>query len=104
VAAAQDGYNTGGTLLPVTVTFGGQTFLFTPSGTQYQDYTFGPVTADAASQSVGFATVTQSTSVNAVAMLDNVRVVLSAAPFTSLPPASPSTRPPSPAARLRWGR
>ncbi len=82
VAAAQDGYNTGGTLLPVTVTFGGQTFLFTPSGTQYQDYTFGPVTATAASQSVGFATVTQSTSVNAVAMLDNVRVVLSAAPFT----------------------
>ncbi len=64
------------------MTPGAQTFLFTPSGTQYQDYTFGPVTATAASQSVGFMAVPQSSSVAAAAMLDNVRVVLSAAPFT----------------------
>ena len=72
------------------MTPGAQTFLFTPSGTQYQDYTFGPVTATAASQSVGFMAVPQSSSVAAAAMLDNVRVVLSAAPFT---PASLSLYP-----------
>ncbi len=59
-----------------------QTFLFTPSSTQYQDYTFGPVTASAASQTLGFMAVPQAASVAATAMLDNVRVVLSAAPFT----------------------
>jgi len=64
------------------MTPGAQTFPFTPSGTQYQDYTFGPVTATAASQTVSFMAVPQSASVAATAMLDNVRVVLSAAPFT----------------------
>jgi len=61
---------------------GGQTFPFTPSGTQYQDYTFGPVTATAASQTVSFMAVPQAASTAATVMLDNVRVVLSAAPFT----------------------
>ncbi len=64
------------------MTPGTQTFQFTPSGTRYQDYTFGPVTATAASQSVGFMAVAQSASTAATVMLDNVRVVLSAAPFT----------------------
>jgi len=64
------------------MTPGAQTFPFTPSGTHYQDYTFGPVTATAASQTVSFMAVPQSPSVAATAMLDNVRVVLSAAPFT----------------------
>lgn len=64
------------------MTPGTQTFMFTPSGTQYQDYTFGPVTASAASQTVGFMAVPQSASTAATAMLDNVRLVLSAAPAT----------------------
>jgi len=66
----------------VEVTSGSQTFPFTPSGTQYQDYTFGPVTATAASQTVSFMAVPQAASTAATVMLDNVRVVLSAAPFT----------------------
>jgi len=82
VSAAQCGGNTGGLALPVVASLGGQTFMFTPNGTQYQDYTFGPVTAAAASQTVGFMAVPQSSSVAATAMLDNVRVVLSATPST----------------------
>ncbi len=64
------------------MTPGTQTFPFTPTGTRYQDYTFGPVTATAASQTVSFMAVPQAASTAATVMLDNVRVVLSAAPFT----------------------
>ncbi len=56
------------------MTPGTQTFPFTPSSTQYQDYTFGPVTASAASQTIGFMAVPQASSTAATAMLDNVRV------------------------------
>ncbi len=53
---------------------GTQSYTFTPTGTRYQDYTFGPVTASAASQTVSFMAVPQSASTAATVMLDNVRV------------------------------
>jgi hypothetical protein len=79
VAAAQSGTSA----LSTSVTLGPQSYTFTPSGTSYQDYTFGPVTANGTSQLVSFTAVTQPSTVAATAMLDNVRVVLSAAPFTA---------------------
>ena len=85
VAAAQDGGNTGGIAMPVQVSLGAQSYTFTPTGTNYRDYTFGPFTGSAGSQTLRFATVTQSTSVNAIVMLDNVRVVPASSAFAAAP-------------------
>jgi len=85
VAAAQDGGNTGGIAMPVQVSLGAQSYTFTPTGTNYRDYTFGPFTGSAGSQTLRFATVTQSTSVNAIVMLDNVRVVPASSAFAEAP-------------------
>ena len=85
VAAAQDGGNTGGIAMPVQVSLGAQSYTFTPTGTNYRDYTFGPFMGSAASQTLRFATVTQSTSVNAIVMLDNVRVVPASSAFAEAP-------------------
>ena len=57
------------------MTLGGQSYQFTPGGTQYQDYTIGPFTGTADSQTLQFKGVAQTSSTVATAMLDNVRFV-----------------------------
>jgi hypothetical protein len=85
VAAAQRSTNTGSLLMPVQVSLGAQTYQFTPSSSQYQDYTFGPFIGSAGGQTLRFAAVTQSSSVDAVVMFDNVRVVSASGAFVAAP-------------------
>jgi hypothetical protein len=56
-----------------------------PAAANTQDYTFGPFIGSAGGQTLRFAAVTQSSSVDAVVMFDNVRVVSASGAFVAAP-------------------
>ncbi|MDQ2798681.1 MAG: malectin, partial [Armatimonadota bacterium] len=85
VAGAQRQTNTSGTAQPVQVTLNGSplgTGVFTPGAFGYQDYVLGPFTANSGSQALSFLAPSTGPANDAVAMIDNVRVLFLSPVFT----------------------